>query len=81
VPNNPNFLKFVVLPGNNSKLIRDAMLKRGHRWIETTSSDTQYHFKWAPVSYGVKFDQLSTNIPIGSHPCTKQLINHFEFHS
>ena len=31
----PNVLKFAVLPGNNSKLIRDAMLKRTYKWVET----------------------------------------------
>ena len=80
-PMNPNFLKFVVLPGNNSRLIRDAMLRRSHKWQETVSADTQFHFKWQPVSYGIKFDQISTTIQNGQHPCTKQLVNHFEFHS
>mgnify|MGYP001806524223 CR=1 FL=1 len=50
---NPGMLKFVVLPGNNSGLIRDAMLRRNHKWEETTPNDTCYHFKWQPVSYGI----------------------------
>ena len=53
---NPGKLKFIVLPGNNSGLIRDAMLRRKLKWEETTSNDTGYHFKWQPVSYGIKFD-------------------------
>lgn len=61
LPMNPNYLKFVVLPGNNSKLIKDAMLRRSHKWIETTANDPYYHFKWQPVSYGIKFDQLGMN--------------------
>ena len=71
LPMNPNFLKFVVLPGNNSKLIKDAMLRRSHKWIETVANDPYYHFKWQPVSYGIKFDQISTLITTSMHPCTK----------
>lgn len=37
LPMNPNFLKFVVLPGNNSRLIKEAMLRRSHKWIETVA--------------------------------------------
>lgn len=77
---NPNYLKFVVLPGNNSRLIREAMLRRAEKWQETTPTDPFYHFKWQPVSYGIKFDLISTQIVQGMHPCTKQLVNHFEFH-
>ena len=32
------------------------------------------------MSYGIKFDQIGNQIPQGLHPCTKQLVNHFEFH-
>eukprot|EP00347_Sterkiella_histriomuscorum_P004466 403360355 len=81
LPLNPNYLKFVVLPGNNSRLIKEAMLRRGHKWIETFAQDPFYHFKWQPVSYGIKFEQISTPIVQGMHPCQKQLVNHFEFHS
>jgi len=34
---NPNYLLFIVIPGNNSGLIRDAMLRRNHKWRESTS--------------------------------------------
>ncbi|CDW81438.1 tubulin-tyrosine ligase family protein [Stylonychia lemnae] len=81
LPMNPNFLKFVVLAGNNSKLIKDAMLRRSHKWIEAVASDPYFHFKWQPVSYGIKFEQVSTQISANMHPCSKQLVNHFEFHS
>eukprot|EP00347_Sterkiella_histriomuscorum_P015512 403356749 len=81
LPMNPNYLKFVVLPGNNSRLIKEALLRRGHKWIETVAQDPFYHFKWQPVSYGIKFEQISTPIVQGMHPCQKQLVNHFEFHS
>jgi hypothetical protein len=55
----PGFLKFIVLPGNNSKLIKDALLRRSHKFIETLPTDSTYHFKWQPVSYGIRFESLS----------------------
>jgi hypothetical protein len=56
---NQEYLIFVVLPGNNSGLIRDALLRRGHKWKEAASfGDHHVHFRWQPVSYGLKFDQL-----------------------
>ena len=36
-PLSPDFLTFVVLPGNNSGLIKDAMLRRSHKWKESSS--------------------------------------------
>jgi hypothetical protein len=56
IPTSANYLKFVVLPGNNSRLIREALMRRSHRWVETVAADTTYHFKWQPVSYGIRFD-------------------------
>lgn len=46
LPMNPYFLKFVVLPGNNSRLIKEALQRRSHKWIETVAQDPFYHFKW-----------------------------------
>jgi hypothetical protein len=81
-PLNPNYLLFTVIPGNNSGLIRDAMLRRSNKWRETTShADPNCHFRWQPVSYGLKFDQLGSLINPNIHPYTKQLVNHFEHHS
>lgn len=57
------------------------MLRRSHLWQETVAHDPAYHFKWQPVSYGIKFDQVGSTILPGLHPCLKQLVNHFEFHS
>lgn len=54
--------KFVVIPGNNSGLIRKA-LERREWWIEIPSIHSLYHFKWQPVSYGIKFERLSPNKP------------------
>lgn len=78
---NPGYLYFVCVPGNNSGLIRDAMLRRSGKWKEATSySDHTCHFRWQPVSYGIKFDQLGNLINPNMHPYTKQLANHFENH-
>jgi hypothetical protein len=33
------------------------------------------------VSWGIKFETLGQNIVPGQHPCTRQLVNHFECHS
>ena len=81
-PLNPHYLVFAVIPGNNSGLIRDAMLRRSHKWREASSlNDHACHFRWQPVSYGLKFDQLCTLVNPNVHPYTKQLVNHFEHHS
>lgn len=46
-PMDKDYLAFIVLPGNNSGLIRDALLRRSHKWKECSSSqDPCFHFKW-----------------------------------
>jgi hypothetical protein len=37
LPIDPNKLRFSVLPGNNSRLIRIAMERRKDFWLETTN--------------------------------------------
>ena len=56
------------------------MAKRSDFWLETTSSDPHYHFRWQPTSYGLKYEQNGKEIKPDVHPCQKQLVNHFEFH-
>lgn len=69
---NQEYLYFIVLPGNNSGLIRDALLRRSHKWREcSTMTDQYFHFKWQPVSYGIRFDQLGQAIAPGMHPVTR----------
>ena len=58
-----------MLTGNNSALIRTAMARRKEFWLETTSSDPHYHFKWQPCSYGLKYDFLGKEIKPDCHPC------------
>jgi hypothetical protein len=78
---NQSYLYFTVIPGNNSGLIRDAMLRRSNKWREASSfNDPTCHFRWQPVSYGLKFDQLGSLINPNTHAYTKQLVNHFECH-
>lgn len=51
--------KFIVLPGNNSGLIRRAMEKRSW-WIEIQPVHSLFNFRWQPVSNGIRFDRLGT---------------------
>jgi hypothetical protein len=65
-PMDKEHLAFIVLPGNNSGLIREALLRRSHKWRECQSmQDPCFHFKWQPVSWGIKFEQLGSNIVPG----------------
>ena len=80
-PKQTHKLRYSILTGNNSRLIRLAMEKRTAFWQETTKDDPHFHFKWQPVSHGLKFDILGKDIPPEIHMCQKQLVNHFESHS
>jgi hypothetical protein len=52
---NSKKFKFVISPGNNSKLIREAFRQRSW-WIEIPNFITSlYNFKWQPTSVGIKF--------------------------
>jgi hypothetical protein len=64
-------LRFVVTPGNNSRLIRIAMERRKDFWLETTPNDPHFHFRWQPVSYGIKFESVGKEIGSDIHPCQK----------
>jgi len=77
---NPHKLRFSVISGNNSRLIRNALLRRSDFWMETTNQDPHFHFRWQPVSNGIKFDQVGKEIDPDFHPIQKQVINHFEGH-
>lgn len=65
--------KFIITQGNNSKLIREAFKRRKY-WIEIQNMNTQFNFKWTPVSSGIKFRELETTQSM------KQIVNHFECH-
>lgn len=68
-----NKYKYIVTPGNNSNLIREAMQQRSW-WVEIPNVDSAFNFKWQPVSYRMKFRKLNQKGPV------KQVVNHFENH-
>jgi len=62
---------FVIMPGNNSQIIKRVLEKR-YDWKEAPGFCSIYNFKWQPFSKGLRFDQISLS--------QKQMINHFENH-
>ena len=62
--------KYVIMPGNNSNLIREALARRSW-WIEIPNFNSHFNFKWTPVSNGVNFRDLELKD-------FKQMVNHFE---
>ena len=65
--------KYILLGGNNHDVVRRVMDTRPS-WACIKSSQTLYHFKWAPVSRQIKFDFLCKH-------GQKNLVNHFENHA
>ena len=63
-------LKYVILKGNNSQIVKRCMESRLDKWEEANIYDTIFNFKWSPVSKGIRFDILNAN-------GTKQIVNHF----
>ena len=64
---------YIVDNGNNSDLVRNILRKRS--WmIEAPQHFSNYHFKWKPTSYNLKYDEL------GKKPINKKCYNHLEFH-
>lgn len=61
--------RYVVIEGNNSKVIRTCMELRSDRWEETSSFDKIFNFKWQPVSRGINYETTNS---FG----TRQLVNH-----
>lgn len=49
-----NAMKYIIYPGNNSKLLREVMKWRSW-WVEMPPMPCIANFKWAPVSNGIKF--------------------------
>ena len=66
-------LRFLIIKGNNSGIIKEAM-KRRDQWVEGFYCVTStVNFIWQPTSTGIKFDKLKGYFPT-------QLLNHFENH-
>ena len=51
-----NKFKYIVLNGNNSKIVKDCLKLRASKWEETEAYDTLFNFKWNCISRGIKFD-------------------------
>ena len=52
--------KYVIMPGNNSRLIKEAMQRRDW-WIETPPFNSMFNFKWQPFSNGIRFDNVTSH--------------------
>jgi hypothetical protein len=66
--------RFLVYPGNNSKLIKSIMEKKLN-WMEGNySAPNDAQFIWHPTSKNVKFRRLAPYL-------SPQIVNHFEFHN
>ena len=65
--------KFVVYPGNNSRLISKLMFHR-QDWTEGKLTDAFLQFAWHPTSRTVRFDRF---VPYQG----VQIVNHFEGHA
>ena len=62
--------KYVILPGNNAKLIERVMEAREH-WTELQgTSTTLFDFKWCSDSKQIRYEILGR----------QTLVNHFEDH-
>lgn len=69
-----NKFKFLVHPGNNSKLVK-SIVEQKPAWVEGNfSNSNEVQFIWQPTSKNIKFIRLAPYLP-------KQVINHFEGHS
>ena len=81
-------MKYVIRPGNNSKLVLRVLEKSGRFEVKTDSNgecsfpgwetaddylDSLYNFKWKPTSGGIKYDLISKH-------GLKQLVNHVKGH-
>ena len=45
--------------------------RRKDFWLETTPNDPHFHFRWQPVSYGIKFENVGKEIGSDVHPCQR----------
>ena len=79
-------LKYQILHGNNSKLIKRVLtVTRNEHWFETPSTIdstttnvrtqiSHFHLRWAPTSKSINFERLATNLFV-------QMVNHYEGHN
>lgn len=67
-------LKYLIYPGNNSKLIKHIMETKANWFEGDYSVPNDANFIWHPTSKNIKFRRLAPYLPI-------QVANHFEFHN
>ena len=53
---NENPYKYVLIRGNNSELVKKILDSREQKWVEISSSNTLFDFKWSPFSKNIRFD-------------------------
>lgn len=66
--------RYLVLPGNNSKLVGKLMGRRAGWSEETFTQRSTCHFAWHPESRTVRFDRYAPYLDL-------QMVNHFEGHA
>ena len=54
-------MKYIIVNGNNSQLVKNCMEMRKEWWEETNDFDTLFNFKWQPISKGIKFEIVNTH--------------------
>ena len=70
-----NSFKYVIMPGNNSEVVRRCMQTRHPDWEEIASYSKIFNFKWKPFSHNIRFDQLSL---YGQRQLVNHIVNHEE---
>eukprot|EP00741_Cyanophora_paradoxa_P002202 tig00000555_g2134.t1 len=68
----PTKYKYIVLPGNNSSVVREQLEKRPW-WEPTADHDTLFNLKWKQTVANIRWDLMN------SDPRVKQAVNHLEF--
>lgn len=53
--------KYIVIRGNNSGLVKRCLDNREGNWVEISSNNTLFNFKWIPFSKNIRFDYLTTH--------------------
>lgn len=66
--------RYLVLPGNNSKLLCKLMRRRAGWSEETCAQHSTCHFAWHPEARTVRFDRYAPYLGL-------QMVNHFEGHA
>jgi hypothetical protein len=66
-----SLLKFAVLPGNNSRLVK-KVIKLRSGWTSTEEFDSLFNLKWKQTAHGIRYENMNKD------PKHIQLANHYE---